>query len=96
VGNVYYRCEHRQKGHRAHLFLRNLQEIDGNYLEALLSKDLPRILQYEFQAQANGYGPLVACDGVATPSEQKTLCCMFTSLFFEVFLKYFSKLASYL
>jgi hypothetical protein len=69
-----FRCEHRKSGHCAHLLLHNLQEIDTVYLEALLTNNIETILAYELAAQKDGYGPLVPCGIVASPTEQKMLC----------------------
>ena len=68
------RCERRTKGQKAHLILRNLNEYDIAYLEALLDKDTEKIHVHESRAKASGYGPLAHCNFVAAPREQKTLC----------------------
>ncbi|KIJ50328.1 hypothetical protein M422DRAFT_245581 [Sphaerobolus stellatus SS14] len=77
----YYRpflqCEHRKRGEQAHLFLRNLQEIDGVYLEALFHNNISIILQYEQYAQVAGFGPLTPCTALFSPQEQKMLCSNF-------------------
>ncbi|KIJ25851.1 hypothetical protein M422DRAFT_273135 [Sphaerobolus stellatus SS14] len=74
----YYRpfiqCEHRKKGHHDHLLLRNLQELDHSYLEALFNDDISTILKYEEAARDLGYGPLAPCHTVCSPREQKLLC----------------------
>ena len=68
------RCEHRSNGHQGHLILRNLQELDHTYLEALFKNDLSTILTYERNAANAGYGPLAPCHTVCSPREQKLLC----------------------
>ncbi|KIJ37989.1 hypothetical protein M422DRAFT_259375 [Sphaerobolus stellatus SS14] len=73
----FLQCEHRKKGHRAHLYLRNLQEIDSVYLEALFCGNMETIRKYEEQAYAGGFGPLVPCDVVCSAREQKSLCLNF-------------------
>ncbi|KAF8583185.1 hypothetical protein K439DRAFT_1507081, partial [Ramaria rubella] len=70
----FIQCEKCHKGHQAHLVLRNLNEFDITYLEALLNGDLDIILHYEKAAQRDGYGPLAPCNSVAAPREQKALC----------------------
>ena len=77
----YFRCEHRKQGHQAHLYLRNLQEIDTIYLEALFLNDWAIISSYERQAQAAGFGPLVPCTVICSAREQKMLCCTQFPLF---------------
>ena len=54
--------------------LRNLDEYDIGYLEALLENDVEKIYLHEMRAKAAGYGPLAPCNFVAAPREQKTLC----------------------
>ncbi|KIJ43706.1 hypothetical protein M422DRAFT_252950 [Sphaerobolus stellatus SS14] len=73
----FLQCEHRKQGHQAHLYLRNLQEIDTIYLEALFLDDWPTISSYERQAQATGFGPLVPCTVICSAREQKMLCSKF-------------------
>ncbi|KIJ37807.1 hypothetical protein M422DRAFT_259670 [Sphaerobolus stellatus SS14] len=73
----FLQCEHQKKGHRAHLYLCNLQEIDSVYLEALFCGNMETIHKYEEQAHAGGFGPLVSCDVVCSAREQKTLCLSF-------------------
>lgn len=68
------RCEYYRKGHQGHLFLRNLQELDLTYLEALFNNDTATILKYEETAKTGGYGPLAPCHTVCSPREQKILC----------------------
>jgi len=71
------RCQHRSRNDRAHLILRNLQEFDISYLTALISGDSMTIKQHEELAKYRGYGPLVPCTFVASPSEQKQICRMY-------------------
>ncbi|KIJ41787.1 hypothetical protein M422DRAFT_255099 [Sphaerobolus stellatus SS14] len=73
----FFQCEHRKQGHQAHLYLRNLQEIDTIYLEALFLNDWPTISSYERQAQAAGFEPLVPCTVICSAREQKMLCSKF-------------------
>ncbi|KIJ50592.1 hypothetical protein M422DRAFT_245222 [Sphaerobolus stellatus SS14] len=51
-GHSFIQCEKRQKGHLAHLIIRNLNEINLEYLHALFEEDLLRILEFEKQAAA--------------------------------------------
>ncbi|KAF8997022.1 hypothetical protein BDQ17DRAFT_1249116, partial [Cyathus striatus] len=67
-------CQYRTNSNRDHLLLRNIQEFDISYLEALLSNDKVRIKHYEQRAYEKGYGPLVPCTFQASPSEQKQCC----------------------
>ncbi|KIJ46902.1 hypothetical protein M422DRAFT_249643 [Sphaerobolus stellatus SS14] len=57
----FIQCEHRKKGHHDHLLLRNLQEFDHSYLEALFNNDISTILKYEEASRDLGYGPLAPC-----------------------------------
>ena len=88
------RCENRWKGHRAHLKLRNLKELDLDYLGALLNDDRMKIQMHEDAARVQGYGPLVPCSYLTSPRDQKTLCRKFTiqlKLFkynYSLFLKF--------
>ncbi|KAF8589348.1 hypothetical protein K439DRAFT_1612787 [Ramaria rubella] len=70
----FIQCEKRRKGHRAHLILRNLNEFDIPYLQALLNNDLSMICSYKEAAFLDSYGPLAPCHSVAAPREQKELC----------------------
>jgi len=72
--NDTYRCENRQKGRRAHLKIRNLRELNIEYLEALLVDDLPKIQRYKEEARLQGYGPLIPCSYFTSVRDQKTLC----------------------
>ncbi|KAF8990580.1 hypothetical protein BDQ17DRAFT_1433679 [Cyathus striatus] len=67
-------CQYRTNSNHDHLLLRNIQEFDISYLEALLSNDKVRIKHYEQRAYEKGYGPLVPCMFQASPSEQKQCC----------------------
>jgi hypothetical protein len=74
INQLLFRCEHRKRGHQAHLYLRNLQEIDTVYLEALFCNDWEVISRYEMQAQAAGFGPMAPCSFICSRREQKMLC----------------------
>ncbi|KIK33429.1 hypothetical protein CY34DRAFT_46530, partial [Suillus luteus UH-Slu-Lm8-n1] len=54
-----------------HLFIRNLQESDTRYLQALLDDDRRIITECEQLAKSQGYGPLMPCSFVTSPSSQK-------------------------
>ncbi|KIJ53896.1 hypothetical protein M422DRAFT_242163 [Sphaerobolus stellatus SS14] len=73
-GRPFIQCEKRGPGHRDHLRIRNLNEYNLQYLQALLGDDLSEILKYEEAAKVEGYGPLVPCKYVAAPQEQKQYC----------------------
>ncbi|KZP33349.1 hypothetical protein FIBSPDRAFT_718116, partial [Athelia psychrophila] len=74
-GRSYVQCEHYEpRKQRAHLILQNLDEYNIPYLAALLSDDPVRVHEHEQGALENGYGPLVACNFMASPSEQKSHC----------------------
>ncbi|KAF8836644.1 hypothetical protein BDN67DRAFT_983787 [Paxillus ammoniavirescens] len=69
-GCQYHSCED-----HSHLILHNFQEFDTGYLKALLIDDKSTITMYEEgQAKVHGYGPLVPCTFVASPSEHKQHC----------------------
>ncbi|KAF8590817.1 hypothetical protein K439DRAFT_1657169 [Ramaria rubella] len=70
----FIQCERRRKGYKAHLILRNLNEFDMEYLQALLENDAETVATHEINAKNAGYGPLAPCNFVAAPREQKTLC----------------------
>ncbi|KZP27764.1 hypothetical protein FIBSPDRAFT_730391 [Athelia psychrophila] len=67
------RCEFYQRDCRSHLILQNLDEYNIPYLAALISNDQARVFEHEAVAKHHGYGPLVACGFMASPSEQKSL-----------------------
>ncbi|KAF9231054.1 hypothetical protein BU15DRAFT_29339, partial [Melanogaster broomeanus] len=67
-------CQYHTRTRRSHLILRNLQEYDLDYLRALLENNTSVIAKHEGAARERGYGPLVPCSFVASPSEQKQLC----------------------
>ncbi|KIJ38662.1 hypothetical protein M422DRAFT_258537 [Sphaerobolus stellatus SS14] len=76
-GHSFIQCEKCQKGHRAHLIIRNLNEFNLNYLHALFEEDLPKILGFEKRAASAGYGSLIPCYFVSGMQEQKELCMSF-------------------
>lgn len=70
-----YRCEHyNNTTQRGHLVLRNLDEYNIPYLAALLSNNQDNISVHEQHALQQGYGPLIKCNFMASPSEQKSFC----------------------
>ncbi|KIJ37987.1 hypothetical protein M422DRAFT_259373 [Sphaerobolus stellatus SS14] len=73
-GKPFIQCEKRGPGHCGHLRIRNLNEFNLQYLQALFEDNLPEILKYEEAAKAEGYGPLVPCSYVAAPQEQRQYC----------------------
>ncbi|RDB26058.1 hypothetical protein Hypma_006546 [Hypsizygus marmoreus] len=73
-GRSSVRCRFRTKEDPAHLILRNLDEFNLLYLQALFENDHDQILRYEVTAKAQGYGPLFPCSFSAAPSAQKQLC----------------------
>ncbi|KIJ46297.1 hypothetical protein M422DRAFT_250346 [Sphaerobolus stellatus SS14] len=73
----FIQCENHQKGHRAHLIICNLNEFDLEYLRALCTDELEKIMHIEESAGREGYGPLVACNFVSSTKEQKELCVNF-------------------
>ena len=79
------RCEKRESGHQAHLVIRNLNEFDMVYLQALFDNDLERILQIEHKARGLGYGPLVPCNYIVACREQKEFCRKYYLLFIKFF-----------
>ncbi|KIJ36290.1 hypothetical protein M422DRAFT_261437 [Sphaerobolus stellatus SS14] len=76
-GHSFIQCGKRRKGHLAHLIIHNLNEINLEYLHALLEDNLPRILEFEKQAAGAGYGPLFPCNFISGTREQKELCVDF-------------------
>ncbi|KIJ42824.1 hypothetical protein M422DRAFT_253914 [Sphaerobolus stellatus SS14] len=70
----FIQCENRRKGHKAHLIIRNLNEFNLEYLQALFSNNLSLILTIEKEARKLGYGPLLPCDFVSATRDQKELC----------------------
>ena len=72
--DFFLRCERRKNGHRAHLILRNLNEFDLDYLQALIENNKRTIWTHEEAARKQGYGPLAPCNFFAAFREQKTLC----------------------
>ena len=66
-------CEYYSQS-RFHLFLRNIDLFDIEYLQALLLCDYSRINQIENKARAAGYGPLAPCQFVASAHDKKQLC----------------------
>ncbi|KIJ32919.1 hypothetical protein M422DRAFT_265259 [Sphaerobolus stellatus SS14] len=70
----FIQCENRRKGHKAHLIIRNLNEFNLEYLQALFSNNLSLILTIEKEARKLGYGPLLPCDFVLATRDQKELC----------------------
>ncbi|KAF7969562.1 hypothetical protein HWV62_26919 [Athelia sp. TMB] len=74
-GRSYVQCEHYEpRTRRAHLVLQNLDEYNIPYLAALLADDPVHIREHEQGALEQGYGPLMACSFMASPSEQKAYC----------------------
>ncbi|KIJ26158.1 hypothetical protein M422DRAFT_272789 [Sphaerobolus stellatus SS14] len=71
------RCENCWKGPKAHLFIRNLNEFNLEYLQALFSNILSLFLIIEKEARKLGYGPLLPCDFVSATRDQKELCSHF-------------------
>ncbi|KAF8576151.1 hypothetical protein K439DRAFT_1623060 [Ramaria rubella] len=53
-----YRKPFIQKGYKAHLILRNLNEFDMEYLQALLENDAETMATHEINAKNARYGPL--------------------------------------
>ncbi|KIJ41602.1 hypothetical protein M422DRAFT_255217 [Sphaerobolus stellatus SS14] len=70
----FIQCEKRRPGHHAHLLIRNLDQYNSEYLQALFYSDRERLLAFETAASLAGYGPLAPCDFIANRKEQKTLC----------------------
>lgn len=69
------RCSKRSPGTSSpHLLLRNLQEFDTPYLDALLSGNSVWFLRVENYAKSLGIGPLAPCTFAASPNEQKVNC----------------------
>ena len=74
-----HRCEKRGYGQRGHLVIRNLNEFNLEYLQALLTDSLDAILQFESAALSEGYGLLAPCTYISALQEQKRLCRKFNS-----------------
>lgn len=89
-----FSCEYFGKGHRNHFRLRNLLEVNTEYLQALFNNELDRILSFETVAASQGYGPLVPCNITAAAREQKELCRMSVKTFVYFSHKYYSNVAS--
>ncbi|KAG2137941.1 hypothetical protein DEU56DRAFT_736613 [Suillus clintonianus] len=70
----FIRCSLYSRTSRSHLFIRNLQESDTRYLQALLNDDRCIIAECEQLAKSRGYGPLMPCSFVTSPSSQKQVC----------------------
>ncbi|KAG1887408.1 uncharacterized protein F5891DRAFT_967475 [Suillus fuscotomentosus] len=70
----FVRCKLRSHTRRTHLFIRNLQECDTRYLQALLDDDHIIISECEQLAKSQGYGPLLPCSYVTSPSSQRQVC----------------------
>jgi len=70
----FHSCNGRSRHSRAHLLIRNIQECDTRYLRALLENDVRVIVECEELAKFRGYGPLIPCNYVASPSSQRQLC----------------------
>ena len=51
-----------------------MQEYDTEYLQALLADNWEVINRHECGVKSKGYGPLMPCDYVASPSTQTQLC----------------------
>ena len=51
-----------------------MQEYDTKYLQALLDNNWEVFSKHEHDAKSKGYGPLMPCDYVASPSMQTQLC----------------------
>ncbi|EJD33362.1 hypothetical protein AURDEDRAFT_177559 [Auricularia subglabra TFB-10046 SS5] len=73
-GLSYLECELRADDPKNHLILRNLQEYDIDYLQALVLNDTHEISSRESAAAAKGYGPLVPCHHTRSPRSQSQLC----------------------
>ncbi|KZV98486.1 hypothetical protein EXIGLDRAFT_832155 [Exidia glandulosa HHB12029] len=73
-GRSYLECEHRHSADRAHLVLRNLQDYDTSYLEALVKGDMETVRQHEELARSRGYGPLVSCSHTRSCRSQAQQC----------------------
>ncbi|KAG2110340.1 uncharacterized protein F5147DRAFT_772592 [Suillus discolor] len=67
----FIRCSLHSRTACSHLFIRNLQESDTCYLQALLDDDHHMIMKCEQLAKSQGYGPLMLCSFVTGPSSQK-------------------------
>jgi len=93
----FCRCEHRTHRNQSHLIIRNLQEYDTDYLQALLEGDEASISSFELNARRLGYGPRLPCSFVAPHSKQKmdcrtslflTICLSINSVFFSIFTSF--------
>lgn len=69
-----YRCENYGNTKCGDLALHNLDEYNIPYLAALLANDQASIAIHERDAGQKGYGPLVPCSFMASPSEKKSFC----------------------
>ncbi|KAG2045256.1 hypothetical protein BDR03DRAFT_930234 [Suillus americanus] len=67
----FVRCKLRSHTCHTHLFIWNLQEYNTRYLRALLDNDNDIILECEQLAKSQGYGPLLLCTYVTSPSSQR-------------------------
>ncbi|KIJ39135.1 hypothetical protein M422DRAFT_258014 [Sphaerobolus stellatus SS14] len=73
-GHPFIQCENRQKGHQAHLIIRNLNEFNLEYLRALCTDELATIMDIEEKAGREGYGPLIPWfEGILTMVEENSL-----------------------
>ncbi|TDL13756.1 hypothetical protein BD410DRAFT_720612 [Rickenella mellea] len=73
-GRAIIECQHRRKGHKAHLRLGNLGEYDLTYLSALFNNDKLIIDELECKAQSAGYGPRIPCT-ISVPATCKRQNC---------------------
>ncbi|KAG6374217.1 hypothetical protein JVT61DRAFT_4875 [Boletus reticuloceps] len=67
-------CSLRSHDRPRHLLLYSVQEYDTKYLQALLEDNWDVVNKHECDARSKGYGPLMPCDYVASPSTQTQLC----------------------
>ncbi|KAL6304684.1 hypothetical protein BKA93DRAFT_732739 [Sparassis latifolia] len=72
--HAFLQCEHRKKGQRAHLIIRDLTAYNMNYLMALFHNDRAKFSEIELNALTYGYGPLVPCNFADSPRNQKQRC----------------------
>ncbi|KAG2127173.1 uncharacterized protein EDB93DRAFT_1270945, partial [Suillus bovinus] len=70
----FVHCKLRSHTRRTHLFIRNLQECNTRYLQALLDDNHIIISECEQLAKSQGYGPLLPCSYVTSPSSQRQVC----------------------
>ncbi|KAJ8468567.1 hypothetical protein ONZ45_g17202 [Pleurotus djamor] len=73
-GRFGVQCEYFSEDNKSHLCIRDLNEYNIDYLNALLNDDVGKISHFETGAKAAGFGPLVACSFRASCVEQKQLC----------------------